>query len=305
MRIRLAIPDKHVTPEVLEAALETTTLANESAIRSGEAPSLDAALSRGLKWRPEPFTDGEHFDLAQVVSKRGWGDCDDLAPWLAAEMRAQGVNAIPRVYKSGKDRWHVVVEDEDGRILDPSRWAGMGKRGPGVVGMLDKPFAHDGEGSMCLIPRGGKFWARCDLPWGDGAMGHIASSARADHPDTALDRAIAGAVACGAEIQSPAIDRCMEVGELLLGDPLDYPEHVGSLFGGLKKLGKLAASAAIPGGGAAMSALSALHKGKGKKPPGAHEHHDGGVSAPIEQAHGRPSMVYFHPKGDGPVIVRF
>jgi len=301
MRIRLAIPDKHVTPDVLEAALEATTIANEQMIRAGEVPPIEHAISKGLRWRPEPYTDGEHFDLAPVAVKRGWADCDDLAPYLAAEMRAHGVNAIPRVYKSGKDRWHVVVEDEDGRILDPSRWAGMGSRPQGVVGMIAKPFALDGDGALAVVPRGGKFWARCDLPWGEGAAGHIASHARADHPDVALDRAIAGAIECGAAIESPAIDRCMAIGEMLLGEP----EHIGSLFGGLKKLGKLAASAAIPGGGAAMSALSALHKGKGKKPPGSHEHPGGGVSAPVHHETGKPSMIYFHPKGDGPVIVRF
>ena len=80
MRIRLAIPDRLVTPQVLEAALEATTLANQNAIAAGEAPSLTDAIRGGLRWRPEPFMDGEHFDLAATAHRRGWGDCDDLAP---------------------------------------------------------------------------------------------------------------------------------------------------------------------------------------------------------------------------------
>ena len=176
----------------------------------------------------------------------------------------------------------------------------MKGRAEGVVGMIAKPFARPGEGALAVVPRGGKWWARCDVPFGE-TDSHLASHARADHPDTALDRAIAGAITCGLEVDSPLIGRCGGIGELLLGEP----EEIGSLFGSLKKLGKMAASAAIPGGGAAMSALSALSHGKGKKKPeGGHEHPGGGVSAPLTQER-KPALVYFHPNGPGPVIVRF
>jgi hypothetical protein len=314
VRIRLAIPDRLVTPQALEAALEATTLANEQAIIHGEVPELTDAIRHGVKWKPEPFTDGEHFDLAHQVAARKWGDCDDLAPWLAGQLRASGEDpdAVPRVYKTGKDRWHVVVQTGDGQILDPSKWAGMGKRSApssqGVSGMVAQPFARPDGGAMCVVPHRGKWWARCDVPWPDGS-GHLASHARARTPEEALDRAVAGAIACGETIDSPLCDRARAVGSLLLG----HPDEVGSLFGSLLK----GAASFVPGGGAALQAakmaksgLSALSHGKGKAaPPGSETHPSGSVSVPLEQSdpgHGQHMMLYYHPAyAPGPVIARF
>ena len=243
MRIRLAIPDRLVTPEALEAALEATSLANEQAILRGEVPKLTDAIRKGVRWKPEPFHDGEHFDLAHHVTARKWGDCDDLAPWLTGELRASGEDpgARSRVYKSGPGRWHVVTETSDGEILDPSKWAGMNKYksqhcSNGVCGVTAQPFARNGEGALCVVPHRGKFWSRVDLPFPD-ADGHIASHARANSPEESLNRAIAGAIACGDEIGSDLCDRARIIGQLLLAgyDPRNE-EVIGSLFGGLGKL---------------------------------------------------------------------
>ena len=280
MRIRLAIPDRLVTPEALEAALEATALANEQAIIRGEVPPLTEAISNGVRWKPEPFTDGEHFDLAHHVVARSWGDCDDLAPWLAGELRATGEDpgARPRVYKSGPDRWHVVTELSDGEILDPSKWAGMGKKksGPsvsGICGITARPFARLGEGALCCVPHKGKYWSRVDLPFPDGVAGHIASHARANSPEESLYRAVAGAIACGEEIDSDLVERARLMGAMLLGDleSMDGDE-VGSFFGKLlKPLGKVVKSAVkfVPGvGPLASSALDAAEAlGRKKKAP--------------------------------------
>lgn len=262
MRIRLAIPDRLVTPEALEAALEATTLANEQAIIRGEVPPLTEAISKGVKWKPEPFTDGEHFDLSHIVAARKWGDCDDLAPWLAGELRATGEDpgARSRVYKSGPDRWHVVTETSDGEILDPSRWAGMGKKksGPsvnGVCGMIARPFARMGEGALCCVPHRGKYWSRVDLPF-PGAAGHIASHARANTPEESLNRAIAGAIACGEEIDSDLVDRARLMGAMLIGDVADGDMELGSFFGKLIKKAIPFATQFIPGVGPVASAAS-------------------------------------------------
>jgi hypothetical protein len=180
MRIRLSIPDRLVTPEALEAALEATSLANEQAILRGEVPPLTEAISAGVRWKPEPYLDGEHFDLSHVVAARKWGDCDDLAPWLTGELRATGQDpgARSRVYKTGPDRWHVVTETSDGEILDPSKWAGMGKKSAavsgGIIGVIDRPFARLGEGALCTVPHAGKYWSRVDLPFPGGVAGHVA-----------------------------------------------------------------------------------------------------------------------------------
>lgn len=314
MRIRLAIPDHLVTPEALEAALEATSLANEQAIIRGEVPPLSDAIKGGVRWKPEPFLDGEHFDLAHQVLGRKWGDCDDLAPWLAGELRASGQDpgAVPRVYKTGKKRWHVVVQTSDGEILDPSKWAGMGKKETGSVhGIVATPFARVNGGALCCGPSHGQWWARCDVPWPDGT-GHLASHARARSPERALDNAVQGAIDCGEMIDSPLVDRAHAAREFLLA----HPDHVGSLFGGLLK----GAASFVPGGSAALAAAKMaksaagklMHGGGSKKPgvPGSQTHPSGAVSVPLEHAapgdHDQHMMLYYHPeRAPGPIIMRF
>jgi hypothetical protein len=284
VRIRLAIPDRLVTPEALEAALEATSLANEQAIIRGEVPPLTEAIRKGVRWKPEPYTDGEHFDLAHHVAARKWGDCDDLAPWLTGELRATGEDpgAVSRVYQSGPNRWHVVTQTSDGEILDPSRWAGMGRKksGPnvsGVCGMIARPFARTGEGALCCVPHRGKYWSRVDLPF-PNAAGHIASHARANTPEESLHRAIAGAIACGEEIECDLVDRARIMGTMLIGD-VEGSIELGSFFGNLIKKAVPFATSFIPGVGpiarevtsATMSAVEKAARKKGHAPPPADE----------------------------------
>lgn len=348
MRIRLAIPDRLVTPEALEAALEATSLANEQAILRGEVPPLTEAIRKGVRWKPEPFTDGEHFDLAHQVEARKWGDCDDLAPWLTGELRATGADpgAVSRVYKSGPDRWHVVTQTSDGEILDPSRWAGMGKKSApsvsGVHAVTARPFARMGEGALCCVPHKGQFWSRVDLPFPEAA-GHIASHSRARTPEEALHRAIAGAIACGEEIDSDLCDRARMMGVMLLQDlqHMDGDTEIGSFFGNLVKKAASFGTQFIPGVGPIASKMvdaglnvadkalrkkkgapapagkpepqtlvRALAKGQGaaKPTPDTTTHKPtGAVSVPIATPpSSSPAMLYYHPAGSlGPVVMRF
>lgn len=338
VRIRLAIPDRLVTPEALEAALEATALANEQAIIRGEVPPLREAIRKGVRWKPEPFLDGEHFDLAHVVTGRKWGDCDDLAPWLAGELRATGEDpgARPRVYQSGPDRWHVVTETSDGEILDPSRWAGMGKKSSpssrGIVGMIDHPFARMGEGALCCVPHDGRYFSRVDLPFPGDVAGHIASHACSRSPEESLYRAVAGAIACGEEIDSELVERARLMGAMLLSGDLDGDDEIGSFFKKLlKPLAKVAKSAVsfIPGVGPIAStaldaasslakkkakpksAVRALTKGGGRKKPTPDtitHAPTGAVSVPISApgAGANPAMLFYHPANSiGPVVMRF
>ena len=304
MRIRLPIPDLLVTPEALEAALEATSLANEQAILRGEVPPLTEAIRKGVRWKPEAFTDGEHFDLAHQVTARKWGDCDDLAPWLTGELRATGQDpgAVSRVYKSGPDRWHVVTQTSDGQILDPSKWAGMGKKksGPSVSGVhavTARPFARMGEGAMCCVPHGGHYWSRVDLPF-PGAAGHIASHSRARTPEESLFRAVAGAIACGEEIDSDLCDRARMMGALLLSDMerLDGDDvEIGNVFKKLLKTVKKGASFAtqfIPGVGpiaskavdAGFNIAEKAGRKKGGRAPAATPPPSNGVPTPTSRA---------------------
>lgn len=133
MRLCVGIPEAHVSQPVLEAAAEAVTRLDEDLIRKGEAPDFHAALERGLvKWQPEPPGE-ERFDNAVKVISRGWGDCDDLAPWRAASARASGEDPGARaiMVRKSPTLWHAMVQMSDGKIEDPSEEAGMRSR-PGT-----------------------------------------------------------------------------------------------------------------------------------------------------------------------------
>lgn len=192
MRIRVGVPDEHVTPEVVEPVLEAVTRLNEHMIRTGQSPTSHEALAAGAIWRPENLGD-EHFDHGGTIASRGWGDCDDWAPLHAATLRASGKDpgAKTIMVPSGPNTFHAIVKRSDGSIEDPSVAAGM-KHGKypanlnGVIGAGDMQVwacdPHDGriyQGSLApsvgplslhcgpgiaLRGVGGLYEARVDLP---------------------------------------------------------------------------------------------------------------------------------------------
>ena len=191
MEIRLAVPDKLIDERTINAALEATTRANEALARRGHLPDIREAIRGGVRWRPEPWI-GERFDLAPTVLARGWGDCDDLGPWLAAQMRSQGRQARAFARRSGANKWHVQVEDERGQIHDPSIWAGMPSRGQAPARELarpQKPLTVSGGSAICGLPWQGKWHVRADLPWGEDA--HVAGWSVSDDPEEAFLDALA------------------------------------------------------------------------------------------------------------------
>lgn len=185
MRVQVAIPEAHVTAPVLDAALEATTRVNESLIHSGELDPFDPEHP-GVRWKPEP-PGQEHFDHGRLVQGRGHGDCDDLAPWHAASLRATGEDPGAKAFvrKSGEKRWHALVRRSDGSVDDPSLDAGM--PGPGRRGVLGawtpvmgrhvhgvgSVGAYERRPQLALRPvglrsHGGEreaWQARTDLPW--------------------------------------------------------------------------------------------------------------------------------------------
>jgi hypothetical protein len=187
VRLKIAIPEPHVSKPVLDAGLEAVTRLNEQMLAAGEIPTFERGLRYGIRWRPEPKGD-EHFDSADKVIGRKWGDCDDLAPWHAASLRQSGEDPAAKavVRRSGPKMWHAVVQRGDGSIDDPSKRAGMA---PGVTpGVFGEGFDVVGiSGAVCppmiqpeyssvvgayivrpqiaLRPFYGQFQARADLPW--------------------------------------------------------------------------------------------------------------------------------------------
>lgn len=316
MRIRLAIPDGAVTAKTLGAALEAATVANQGLASRGALPDLFEAIKRGVKWRPERFTDGEHFDLAPLVASRGWGDCDDLAPWLAAQLRTLGHDCQAIAYKSGPTTWHAVVQMADGKILDPSQWAGMKKPGtskgrdnPGISGIPYAPLGSAEQDVLALVPDGRGGWAgRADIYTDDGF--HVSNAGFSRDPRRALERAVAGysayAEGCAGGVCGPD----SEVGSFLS----DVVSTVAPIASSVIPGGSLITKAVTP---LASNLLSALSPGGGAQapaapapPPGTYM--PGGAparhvyaSAPMPPLPGRgDGSVQFSPFG-GPIIVRF
>lgn len=270
MRINVAVPEAHVDRPVLDAALEATTRLNEAMLEAGEVPPFHEAVGR-VRWKPEP-PGQEHFDHAALVLGRGWGDCDDLAPWHAASLRVTGEDpdATAIVQRSGKKRWHAVVQRSDGSIDDPSRDAGMGQHGVGVLGaglplMSHAPRSEVGtyiiRPQLALRPvanRAGQIEAwqsRADLPWhwlpgrspADIAMASLHASPT---PDQAVVGACEGLAFLGEanEVDDDVIDRVNAIAALCAGEDWhdvadEYGEDnataasavVGSFFGSIAK----------------------------------------------------------------------
>jgi hypothetical protein len=255
MRIRLAVPDELDDQDrkaALDAALESVTRSNTPLIRSGKIPSAAAAIKAGkVEWRPEPPGD-EHFDLPGTQLARGWGDCDDLAPWHAASLRASGVDPKARaiVRKSGPNRWHAIVRRGDGSIDDPSLAAGMGKNGHGVNGIgadqvvgayapIQPPMAADGRMCLAISPgrdpyHPGIWFARCDVP--DRLEPWDWSSMAASHsPAKAILHAVTGCAQVAGEDMHPEDQaRLGAFNDLLMGaHPEEVAEALHALMGDL------------------------------------------------------------------------
>jgi hypothetical protein len=110
-----------------EAALEGLTRVNERLMTDPSlgGPSIPPLYSAGVKYKNEPRDVWRH---AADVAKEGWGDCEDLSAYRAAELRVSGDDpgAYVTTYQSGPNRYHAVVARGDGSIEDPSRVLGMG-----------------------------------------------------------------------------------------------------------------------------------------------------------------------------------
>lgn len=232
MRLRLGIPkglSRRDMASALNAALEASTAGQAPLIASGRLPTFVQGLrAKGIRWKPEPPGD-EHFDMASTVMRRGWGDCDDLAPWHAASLRATGEDEDARavVKPSGPGRWHAVVVRGDGDIEDPSLAAGMPSR-PQVNGALVaggalapawSPMFPDGRMAIAVHPYLNGWAARIDAP--DAEEEFDWSAVRTGRtPAAAVNGCIAGLQSvCGDELDDMTSLRLLALQDLLYGVP--------------------------------------------------------------------------------------
>ena len=195
MRIRLTIPPDLVSPATLGVALEASTRVAQAELARGRAPSIAEGIRRGVRWRPEPPGD-ESFDLPSDVMARGWGDCDDLAPWRAADLRLSGEDPRARAIAipSGPRRWHAIVERSNGEREDPSRWAGMTH----TVGQAAAVLAPLRPGRATILVGEGS-GVRVDMPGrvSRGCPMGFAVTARNPDAGAALREAITGMTRIG------------------------------------------------------------------------------------------------------------
>ncbi len=112
----------------LKPILEALTTVNFMFLKTHSVPAL---YQSGVRYRNEPREwPNEHFDSVPVVLMRQWGDCDDLAPWRCAELRALGERAQIRIQWKRLPQgrlFHIVVRRQNGMIEDPSALLGMPK----------------------------------------------------------------------------------------------------------------------------------------------------------------------------------
>lgn len=71
----------------------------------------------------------EEWQAALETAERGYGDCEDLVAYRLAELRMQGINALPKILAINPALRHVVLTYRDGTgreiTEDPSRKLGM------------------------------------------------------------------------------------------------------------------------------------------------------------------------------------
>lgn len=92
-------------------------------------PNAPRIYQSGVFYRAEPVGQERWRDIPTIV-REGWGDCEDLACWRAAELvEREGIAARPAYRwrrRPGLTIYHIVVRLPDGSIEDPSRQLGMG-----------------------------------------------------------------------------------------------------------------------------------------------------------------------------------
>lgn len=111
-----------ISPEGIQAACEY--LVGRNLAYLARHPETPALLRSGVRYAAEP-RGSERWQTIPEVLELKRGDCEDLASWMVAELRARGMRANPWPISRDGRMWHVVVKLPDGRTFDPSAALGM------------------------------------------------------------------------------------------------------------------------------------------------------------------------------------
>jgi hypothetical protein len=127
--IRVGFEISSVDAQHLRIMLDALVRLNLLELKQKRYPNIYKA---GVVYRREPRGGPNRFERWQTISdiiENGYGDCEDLASARVAQLRMMGVRAVPWLTRRrGGNTWHVVVRYPNGRIEDPSKILGMGRR---------------------------------------------------------------------------------------------------------------------------------------------------------------------------------
>lgn len=91
---------------------------NVALMRQGGVPRL---YTTRVRYQREP-KGVEQWRTADRVLRSGFGDCEDLAAYRAAELIVQrGEPARVIVTRTARRTWHARVKRANGRVEDPSK----------------------------------------------------------------------------------------------------------------------------------------------------------------------------------------
>lgn len=92
-------------------------------------PETPSIYDGRVRYEEEPPGQEDWQDIPTTL-RMGFGDCEDLAAWCAAEFYVRhGIAARPtfsyKIRGNGSYLYHITVKLPDGRMVDPSRQLGM------------------------------------------------------------------------------------------------------------------------------------------------------------------------------------
>lgn len=126
MMIRVGFEFSSVDAKHLRIMLDALVRLDLLELQQRRYPDL---YKSGVKYEREPKEPGrfERWKTISDLMRTGVGDCEDLASARVAQLRMMGIRAVPWL-KRRNNTWHVVVRYPNGRIEDPSRRLGMGRK---------------------------------------------------------------------------------------------------------------------------------------------------------------------------------
>lgn len=122
MSLRIQFELESVAVQDLNVLCRALCLLNVRFLRQN--PHTPTLRQAGIRYVSQPLG-VERFKTIPQLMAAGGGDCDQLAPARAAELRVRGVAAWPEVIQITPNLYHVFVRYPSGRAEDISAHLGM------------------------------------------------------------------------------------------------------------------------------------------------------------------------------------